>query len=67
MTVYNHSSAPLSGAAVVFGQIGRSLSALHLTLRDWNDRRVTRRLLNGLTDRELSDIGLMRGDIDAIN
>lgn len=29
----------------------------------WNDRRVTVRMLHGLTDRELSDIGLERGDI----
>ncbi|MEM7490944.1 MAG: DUF1127 domain-containing protein [Pseudomonadota bacterium] len=30
----------------------------------WNDRRVTRRLLDQLTDRELDDIGLTRGDLD---
>ncbi|SDY60034.1 Uncharacterized conserved protein YjiS, DUF1127 family [Jannaschia faecimaris] len=29
----------------------------------WNDRRVTLKMLRGLTDRELSDIGLERGDI----
>lgn len=32
----------------------------------WNDARVTRKSLGGLTDRELDDIGLVRGDIDRI-
>ncbi|CTQ49931.1 DUF1127 domain-containing protein [Jannaschia donghaensis] len=29
----------------------------------WNENRVTVKMLKGLTDRELSDIGLERGDI----
>lgn len=32
----------------------------------WNDERVTRNALAGLTNRELDDIGLVRGDIDDI-
>lgn len=32
----------------------------------WNDARVTRRALSGLSDRELADIGLSRGDIDRV-
>jgi uncharacterized protein YjiS (DUF1127 family) len=32
----------------------------------WNDARVTRKTLNKLSDRELDDIGLCRGDIDYI-
>ena len=32
----------------------------------WNDARVTRNSLNRLSDRELDDIGLCRGDIDLI-
>lgn len=35
-------------------------------IRDWNDARVTRSALNKLSDRELDDIGLTRGDIDRI-
>jgi len=32
----------------------------------WNDARVTRKALSRLTDRELDDLGLTRGDIDDI-
>ncbi len=32
---------------------------------DWNDARLTRKSLGRLSPRELSDIGLHRGDIDA--
>ncbi|MFC6637226.1 DUF1127 domain-containing protein [Sulfitobacter sp. JBTF-M27] len=32
----------------------------------WNDARVTRNALSSLSDRELEDIGLVRGDIDAV-
>lgn len=37
-----------------------------VALRDWNDGRVTRKALSRLTDRELEDIGLCRGDIEDI-
>lgn len=32
----------------------------------WNDARRTREALSQLSSRELEDIGLTRGDIDAI-
>ncbi len=32
----------------------------------WDDRRKTRKALGSLTDRELDDIGLNRGDVDFI-
>ncbi|WP_406676174.1 DUF1127 domain-containing protein [Roseicyclus sediminis] len=32
----------------------------------WNDARVTRKALSQLSDRELDDLGLVRGDIDEI-
>ena len=35
-------------------------------LAAWNDARVTKNALSRLTDRELDDIGLCRGDIDRI-
>lgn len=42
------------------------LSNLIAVLAAWNDARVTRKALNKLSDRELDDIGLCRGDIDLI-
>ncbi len=33
---------------------------------DWNERRTTRNALSQLSDRELDDIGLVRGDIEVI-
>jgi uncharacterized protein YjiS (DUF1127 family) len=36
------------------------------TLANWNDRRMTRSALGKLSDRELDDIGLCRGDIDNV-
>lgn len=41
------------------GDTGAMLSA-------WNDARVTRKTLGKLSDRELDDIGLCRGDIEMI-
>lgn len=35
-------------------------------LAAWNDARVTRKGLSALTDRELDDLGLVRGDIEDI-
>ncbi|MCR9147475.1 MAG: DUF1127 domain-containing protein [Rhodobacteraceae bacterium] len=35
-------------------------------VRAWNDARVTRKELSRLSDRELDDIGLARGDINRI-
>jgi len=45
---------------------GSSFSALFGAVISWNDRRTTRNTLNKLSERELDDIGLVRGDIDAI-
>lgn len=36
------------------------------TVRHWADVRETRKQLNALTDRELADIGLVRGDIERV-
>ncbi|WP_375280181.1 DUF1127 domain-containing protein [Pseudooctadecabacter sp.] len=47
-------------------KFGFSLSALIGTIAAWNDRRMTRASLNRLSARELDDIGLVRGDIEAI-
>jgi YD repeat-containing protein len=37
------------------------------TLVQWNNKRVTRNALGKLSARELADIGLTRGDVDAMS
>lgn len=44
---------------------GFSLRGLIDMIAAWNDRRITRNELYRLSDRELEDIGLTRGDIEA--
>jgi uncharacterized protein YjiS (DUF1127 family) len=56
--------APL-GAITTYRAIN-SLSNVVSAFAAWNDARVTRKALNKLSDRELDDIGLCRGDIEFI-
>lgn len=42
------------------------ISTFFARLAAWNDARVTRKALDMLSDHELDDIGLRRGDIDSI-
>lgn len=42
------------------------ISSIAASLAAWNDARVTRGALSKLSDRELDDIGLCRGDIEFI-
>jgi uncharacterized protein YjiS (DUF1127 family) len=53
------------GAITTYRAIN-SLSNVVLAFRAWNDARVTRKSLSKLSDRELDDIGLCRGDIDLL-
>ncbi|MFC3567890.1 DUF1127 domain-containing protein [Paracoccus sp. TOH] len=48
------------------GGLGRIVARVTATVAGWNNARITRRELNLLTDRELDDIGLTRGDIERI-
>ena len=48
------------------GRIGQFFASLQAAFISWNDARVTRNALSQLTDRELEDIGLCRGDIDSL-
>jgi len=48
------------------GIIARALTDTLATLAAWKEQRATRDALNKLSDRELDDIGLCRGDIDVI-
>lgn len=60
MTAYSTNRATAS-----VGVIGIMMNLVG-AVSDWNDARVTRKALGKLTDRELDDIGLCRGDIDEI-
>lgn len=58
-TVTNRTvDAGISVASILSVFVGR--------IAAWNDARVTRKALEALSDRELDDLGLNRGDIDAI-
>ena len=57
-TAYGSSSA-VSSITSFIGGIFASVVA-------WNDQRLTHRALSCLTDPELEDIGLIRGDIDSV-
>lgn len=48
------------------GIIGHTVEKIVNFVTAWNDARVTRRALSNLTDRELDDIGLTRGDVSRI-
>ena len=45
---------------------GVRLNKIFGAIAAWNDARVTRNALSRLSDRELEDIGLCRGDIDVV-
>ncbi len=51
----------------IFGvNLGSAINSVVGRLAAWNDARVTRDALRKLSDRELDDIGLNRGDIEDI-
>ncbi|MBJ6370944.1 DUF1127 domain-containing protein [Sedimentitalea arenosa] len=54
------------GSHGLFGRIGGLVADFAGTIAAWNDVRVTRNALSALSDRELEDIGLIRGDIDSV-
>lgn len=54
------------GAGGLFGRVGTVCNSAISAIMAWNDTRTTRNALASLSDRELDDIGLVRGDIDLI-
>ena len=52
--------------SVAVGGVSNVVANFFSMLSTWNDARVTRRELSRLSDRELDDIGLCRGDIERI-
>ena len=60
------SSRVFYGSASVAGRALAPFNTLFAAIAAWNDARLTRKALSGLTDRELNDIGLARGDIENV-
>lgn len=65
MAAYESSRAAPFGAISIFRAV-QVVSGAFASLSVWNDARVTRNSLGKLSDRELDDIGLCRGDIEMI-
>ncbi len=64
MAVFEHTR---SVDGVRFGERASGLFATLIgAVIAWNDKRVTRDALYALSDRELDDIGLSRGDLSDI-
>lgn len=51
------------GVAAFANRFSAGTATLVSNVIAWNDARTTARALNDLTDRELADVGLTRGDI----
>ena len=64
MAAYDTLRAPYT--SVFAGRFGAFIVNTIGTVADWNDKRLTRKQLNALSERELGDIGLCRGDIDIV-
>ncbi|WP_435260077.1 DUF1127 domain-containing protein [Thioclava sp. FR2] len=65
MAAYETSRPAPFGAISIFRAV-QGFSSVFEMVAGWNDARVTRKALSKLTDRELDDIGLCRGDIEMI-
>jgi uncharacterized protein YjiS (DUF1127 family) len=65
MAVFS-TNRPTHGSFGLFGRINAFVAIAKNALIEWNDVRMTRKALSALTDRELEDIGLIRGDIDSV-
>lgn len=54
------------GTTTTASRFFAAISAVVPTIMAWNNARITRKALSALSDRELEDIGLSRGDIDVV-
>ena len=57
---------PVAAGALFGGRVSTVIADSFAALTVWNDARITRKALGKLSDRELDDIGLCRGDIDLL-
>ncbi|MDP4893011.1 DUF1127 domain-containing protein [Cypionkella sp.] len=65
MAAYESSRAAPFGAISIFRTV-QFVTEVLANLATWNDGRITRNALGKLSDRELDDIGLCRGDLETI-
>lgn len=65
MAAYETSHAAPFGAITVYRMV-QSVAHSVEALKAWNSARVTRNALHRLSNRELDDIGLSRGEIELI-
>ena len=65
MATYATSRTAPFGAITVFRMV-QSVSNVAASFQTWNAARITRNALSRLSNHELDDIGLCRGDIDLI-
>jgi uncharacterized protein YjiS (DUF1127 family) len=61
-----HTTRPAPFGAIATYRFVQLVDAVYTAVSGWNDARMTRKALGKLTDRELDDIGLCRGDIETI-
>lgn len=65
MSAYQ-SSRPVPLSAIATLRIVTAIERIVGGLQGWRSRRATHTALSGLTDRQLADIGLHRGDIAVV-
>ena len=65
MAIFDTSRTPVSGH-LTQGAFGGFVPNMIAAVAGWAERRTTRNALHALSDRELEDIGLSRGDIDTM-
>ncbi len=65
MAAYETTRTAPFGAISIFRAV-QFVSNAYIAFSNWNDARVTRNTLAKLSDRELDDIGLCRGDIEML-
>jgi uncharacterized protein YjiS (DUF1127 family) len=61
-----HTTRPAPFGAINTFRFVQMIDASMSAFKGWTDARMTRKALGKLTDHELDDIGLCRGDIDTI-
>lgn len=59
-------SRPAPFGAITTYRAVNGVGGIFAALKAWNDARITRKALSKLSDRELDDIGLCRGDLELI-